>query len=342
MPRRSSGKPATVTIRTVAERAGVSAMTVSNVLNNRSVVTESTRKAVLKAIADLNYRPNVIARQLSRASTVTVGIPYSDVEHGMFSAFLVGALNASSTLDAQLLIQQIDYRDLAKIGRAISLLKDRGANALLLPPVIAEAVDRSDDRDDVPALAVAPGSALQNIPSFRIDERSGARDVVRHLIAKGHRRIGFVAPTTELELSKSRQDGFVDALQEHGISVDPDLFITAGLRLEDTVMAAEALLAKSSRPSAIFAWNDDLAAAVLIGAHRQGLHVPQDLAVAGFDDSPLATKVWPALTTVRHPIQEMARLAFKAIVEAVRSGTSPMLSDEVLPHELVVRASTEQ
>ncbi|CAN7196220.1 LacI family DNA-binding transcriptional regulator [Phenylobacterium sp. LjRoot219] len=328
-----------MTIRTVARRAGVSAMTVSNVLNGRKVAPE-TRAAVQQAIAELNYTPNPAARQLATASAVAIGVLHARFEHSFFSELLVGALNAAAREGAQILLQPVDVGDASGAWDAVRALRDRGANAILLPSFVAETMARSGELEepDLPLAAIAPGERLAGIASVRIDEFAAAQEVTELLIAKGRRRIGFIGPPEGLGLSPARRDGYLAALQAHGLAADPALRVAGGRTLAASLAAADALLDLQPRPDAIFAWNDDFAASALTAAHRRGLDVPGDLAVAGFDDSPLASKVWPPLTTVRQPLNEMAAWAVQTLVRQVRGEAAA--GDALLPHAIIRRAST--
>lgn len=330
-----------MTIRTVARRAGVSAMTVSNVLNRRKVTPE-TRAAVERAIAELNYTPNAAARQLAAASTVVIGFLHGRSEHSFFSELLVGALNAATQEGAQILLQSVDVEAPGGALAAIRALQDRGANAILLPSFVAETMARRGESagPGLPLVAVAPGEPLAGIASVRIDEFAAARAVTELLIAKGRRRIGFIGPPTELPLSNARRNGYLAALQAHGLTADPALAVAGARSLEACIAAADALLEQRPPADALFAWNDDFAACALTAAHRRGLDVPGDLAVAGFDDSPLASKVWPPLTTVRQPLAEMAAWAVQTLVRQVRGEVEAPPADAVLAYAVIPRAST--
>lgn len=330
-----------MTIRTVARRAGVSAMTVSNVLNGRKVTPE-TRAAVQRAVAELNYTPNTAARQLATASAVVIGFLHGRIEHSFFSELLVGALNAATREGAQILLQSVDVEAPEGALDAIRALRDRGANAILLPSFVAETMARRGETAEpgLPLVAVAPGEPLAGIACVRIDEFAAAKAITELLIAKGRRRIGFIGPPTEFPLSDARRGGYLAALQAQGLAVDPALTVSGARHLEACIAAADALLDQNDAPDAIFAWNDDFAACALTAAHRRGLDVPRDLAVAGFDDSPLASKVWPSLTTVRQPLAEMAALAVQTLVRQVRGEAQAAPGDAVLDYAVVRRAST--
>jgi LacI family transcriptional regulator len=328
----------------VARRAGVSAMSVSNVLNGRKVSPE-TRAAVLRAVEELNYTPNPAARQLASASALAVGVLHGGFEHAFFSTLLVGALNAASRLGVQLLPQQVDFADPESSWTAIDVLRGRGARAILLPPFVAESL--ADDPRiaglDLPAIGVATGRELARLSCVRIDEFAAARDMTGLLLDKGRRRIGVLGPPQQLSIAAARLGGHWEALRLRGLAGDPALVVDGGLSFETALAAAHRLLDLAPAPDAIFACNDDMAAAALTAAHMRGLRVPEDLAVTGFDDGPLATRVWPPLTTVRQPIAEMAGLALEKLVRQARQGAGRAPSRPTvtyLAYEIVRRAST--
>lgn len=166
--------------------------------------------------------------------------------------------------------------------------------------------------------------------------------MTRHLLELGHRRIAFINGHPNQTATGQRFHGYVEAMTEAGLSVDADQVAQGYFTYRSGLEAAEKLLG-ASKPTAIFASNDDMAAATLAVAHRRGLEVPADLSVAGFDDTPLATTVWPELTTVRQPIAEMAREAVRLLVEQIRgrrSGPVPSAVQKMLKFTLVKRDSS--
>jgi LacI family transcriptional regulator len=328
----------------VARHAGVSAMSVSNVLNGRKVAPE-TREAVLRAVEALNYAPNPAARQLASGNAVAVGLLHGGFEHAFFSALLVGALNAATRLGAQLLLQQADFRDPGAAWDAVEALRSRGARAILLPPVLCEALaeDPQMAAFELPVMGVATGAALPTVSCVRIDEHAAARDITGLLLDKGHRRIGAIRAPASLASSHTRHAGHLEALAARGLAADPALTAGEVVSFEAALAAAHRLLAVAERPTAIFAGNDDMAAAALTAAHMRGLRVPEDLAVTGFDDSPLAAQVWPPLTTIRQPVAEMAGLAVERLVRQVGDGVDNRRARKTttyLDYVLVRRAST--
>jgi LacI family transcriptional regulator len=190
-------------------------------------------------------------------------------------------------------------------------------------------------------VAIAPGHLGNGVSCVRIDDFHAGRELAEHLIQHGHRRIGFICGRTDLSASARRYDGFVSALQDAGLEVDPALVEQGDYTYRSGLVAAEKLLCQPRPPTAIFASNDDMGAAAISVAHRRGLEVPRDLSVVGFDDSSAATTVWPELTTIHQPIASMADAAIDILLRTIRRRTDGerVLIDHVVPHQLVVRDS---
>lgn len=322
-----------VTMQAVADRAGVSAMTVSHVINGTKKLREETREAVLAAVEALGYVPNVAARALASAQSTRIGIVYRNAQNAFLSAMLVGTLNAAARLGAQVIIRKCDSFTLDDATQAVSSLLRSGANAILLAPPYSELLTGTPFCAGlkVPVAAIAHGGALPDMDSIGIDERAAARAMTDHLIAQGHRRIGFVTGPSSHSAAARRLEGYRGALADHGIAPDDSLIATGDFSFESGLVAAAMLIDRADRPEAIFASNDDMAAAVSLIAHQRGLAIPQDLAVAGFDDAPIAVKIWPPLTTVRQEIEAMAERATETIVARHRAGGAP---DHMLTEQL--------
>lgn len=336
-------KSQSITIETVARRAGVSAMTVSNVLNNAKPVRDATREAVMQAVRELNYTPNLAARSLARADTTRIGLLVSRDEFSFTGSVLGGAVEATSALGAQLMVRRLDVQSQETVLAAVHELVGSGAAGIVLPGVYADLIrdELRASRVPVPVVAASPGDSLAGIRSIRIDDEGAAHDITAHLIGLGHRRIGFLRANPFHLIHRTRYQGYCRALAAAGLPYDDTLVVTSPLSFEAAMDAAGAFLDRPDRPTAIFASNDDTAAAIVAMAHKRGIKVPQDLSVAGFDDSPLAVRMWPRLTTVRQPITEIARRATELAVALARS---PEMSDDQqsvhLEHRIIVREST--
>jgi LacI family transcriptional regulator len=330
-----------VTIQTVADLAGVSPMSVSNVLNNRQKVRESTREAVMAAVRKLNYTPDLAAKSLAGAGTTRIGLLYRNIENAFLSSILLGSLETTNRLGAQLLLEPLEIGDTREISEKLQALVDNGAHAILIAPPYCELASTAELTRDtpVPAIALSPGDDLPGEYCVRIDDFEAARTMTRRLIELGHKDIAFIRGASHHMISRTRRDGYLMALQDAGITPRDDFVIDADMSYESGLRAAERLLSLASPPTAAFASNDDMAAAVISLAHRRGLDVPRDLSVAGFDDTPIAVKIWPTLTTVRHPGAKIASKAAALAVALSRGAPPPSEKTIHFPFEIVERES---
>jgi LacI family transcriptional regulator len=338
-PRKDETRP---TIQAVAERANVSAMTVSNVINGTGRAGKDTRRRVLAAISELGYVPNQAARKLVGSTVACVGLFYTAVE----SAFLDATLAAVAVVAAEKGVQlQIQSGEGLSRDATIALAREgirKGAQALLLLPPYAEMLGEAGTipRLGVPAAAIATASALPDITTIRIDNRAAMRAVTEHLIAAGRRRIAFLAGPGNHSDGIARREGYREALQTHGLTADPAFLVEGDFTFAGGLAAAERLLGHLPRPDAIVAANDEMAAAVLWVAHQRRISLPADLSVTGFDDTLIATRVWPPLTTVRQPIRDMAAAAMEHLAWAVRNPQDhDAPRDIVLPFTMIERGS---
>lgn len=334
---RSRQKQPRVTVLDVAARAGVSAMTVSNVVNRVGKVGADTRTRVLAAIAELGYVPSQAARNLAGAAPARIGVLYADVESMFLSAALADASVAVAERGLQLLVRCAGVGEVPE--QAAQALVRSGADALLLMPPFAELLSGTEAFRAlaVPAAAIALAQPLPDMATVRIDNFSAARTLTGLLLARGCRRVATITGPAHHSDSRARLDGYKAALAAHGLPFDPALVAEGNFTFASGLAAANVLLDRVPRPDAIAAANDDMAAAVLWAAHSRGLALPRDLSVTGFDDTLLATRVWPALTTIRQPIRQMVATAVDRLTEALAGGSA--MSDTVLDFTLVERDS---
>ena len=332
------------TIHDVARKAGVSPMTVSRVVNGERNVRETTREAVLAAVKDLRYAPNPAARSLAGAENVRIGLLYSNPSAAYLSEFLLGALDESSRKSAQLMLEKCEAASATGERAAVRRLLDGGVSGVILPPPVCEShvILTELKKEKVPTVAVATGRFRPDASCVRIDDFKAAYEMTRYLLTLGHRRIAFIKGHPNQTASGERWLGFETALREAECDIEPPRIEQGFFTYRSGLEAAEKLLAIEPRPTAIFASNDDMAAAVVSVAHRRGLDVPRNLSVVGFDDTATATTVWPELTTIRQPISEMAEAALDLLIRKIRTqrdGETLESMDRLVPHELVVRQS---
>lgn len=330
------------TINDVAARAGVSPMTVSRVINGEGNVREATRQRVQEAIVAMRYAPSIAARTLAGGEELRLGLLHSNPSFAYLSAFLVGSLDQASRSNVQLVVEKCD--DKSEIKAIEHLLRGR-IDGIVLPPPLSDSpqVVEALKARDIPVVAVATARPPADLLSVSIDDRRAAYDMTRHIGSLGHRRIGFIIGNPNQTASAERLEGYREALTEMGLPASDDLIVQGYFTYRSGLDAAEELLALPDRPTAIFASNDDMAAAAVAIAHRRGLDVPRDLTVCGFDDTALATTIWPELTTIRQPVVEMSRTAVDLLIKEIRARVLRTEgldhSHVIVPHELIRRQS---
>ena len=340
--RRSRG---TVTIEDVARSAGVSAMTVSRVINKEKNVRDKTRARVLEAIENLRYSPNLAARSLAAGDATHIGLLYSNPSDAYLSQFLVGALDGARKAGCHLVIEACEGEDDAAQVQAARHIAAADVEGVILPPPLSESLPILTElaSADTAVVTVAMGKLYENSLNVRIDDFAAAAEVTNYLIGLGHRRIAHIKGHPQQIASAERERGFLSAVRAAGLGAR-DIAVEQGyFTFRSGLEAAEKLLGMKRRPTAIFAANDDMAAAVVSVAHRRGLDVPRDLSVVGFDDTSPATTVWPELTTIRQPVAAMATSALDLLLSDLRSrrnGLPPVPAEMVLEHELIIRESS--
>lgn len=341
---KSSAKAAprpVVTIHDVASRAGVSSMTVSRVMNGKRHVSQEVRDRVNAVVAELNFSPNLTARSFS--SAVRVGAIYSNPSSSNLGSFLMGAFRQSGESGCQFLIEpgSTEMEAIASLKRLI----ERRIGGVILPPPLcdSEAVLELATSNDVIPLAFATAIPREGVSAIIVDDYKGAFDMTRYLISLGHRSIGFVQGNPKHSPSQRREQGYRAAMAGASLTID-DEWIAPGLfTYRSGLDAAYRLLGSRQRPTAIFASNDDMAAAIVAIAHGIGLRIPEDISIAGFDDAQIASTIWPELTTIRQPISDMASRAVALLNEQFResrAGSTPEVRHVREMLTLVERAST--
>lgn len=336
------GRKRRATIKDVAARVGVSSMTVSRAINGRKGLRPETRAAILAAAEELAYKPNAAARSLVTADELRIGIVYCTPGAAFMSEFLMGAFEEAASRGARLIILSTP-RGKDPSAKALKNFIASGLSGVLLTPPLGDstALLRLFADAHLPTATVAAYPTEATI-SVRINDREAAYEMSRHLLDLGHRRIGFIVGNPDQAASTERLAGFYDAVREYdGVETDiahGDFSYASGLA------AAEQLLDRNPPPTAIFASNDDMAAAVVSVAHRRHLDVPQQLTVVGFDDTTTAVTLWPPLTTVHQPVRDLAAEALRllAVQVSTPAGEDGPLGDHVLDHTIVHRQSAAQ
>lgn len=326
-----------VTIKDVSRVAGVSIKTVSRVLNKERYVRDDTRKKVEEAVAALNFSPSLAARTLAGNRSFQIALIYDNHSPYYIHQIQEGVWARCREEGVRMLAQPVDVASDTLAQEVGGLIDETHVDGVILsspvtdaPPALAEL-----ERRNIRFVRISPGTNHAITSSVFMDDVQAADDMTTHLINLGHRRIGFVIGHPNHMASDQRHFGYRKALDRAGIAYEPALVHPGEFDFASGMMAAQAFLKLSKPPTAIFASNDDMAAGVLAHAHGLGLDVPQDLSVAGFDDTALATLVWPPLTTIRQPTRELAYAAASLLF-----GQEKGVIHTRLQHELIVRTST--
>jgi len=330
-----------VTIHDVARHAGVSPMTVSRVINSETNVREETRAKVAASIKTLRFSPNPAARNLASAASIHIGILHASSTAAYLSELLLGALEQSSLSSCQLMLEQCE--NLESERKALQRLIADGVDGVILPAPLGDSEDalKTVATAGLPAVLVTSGRPVPGFSAVSINDFEAAREMTRHLLSLGHRRIAFINGHPGHSASGQRFRGFMEGMTEAGVEVSANQVAQGFFTDRSGLEAAERLLGNGWKPTAIFACNDDMAVGALMEARRRQVPIPAALAIIGFDDLPLATQVTPSLTVVKQPIQEMAQRAILSLLFSLKhSGRRARPTDRVLPFALVQRAST--
>jgi LacI family transcriptional regulator len=337
--RSKAEKPAT--INDVASLARVSKKTVSRVINRVPTVQEDIRERVTKAILELGFRPNPQARSLAFRRSFLVGLVYDNPSPAYVVNMLEGVLDSLSGSGFELVVHPCDHESKTLLSNVEEFVERQRLAGVILPPPLSEDVALVD------ALR-AKGCPYVRVSSLALDEPAmmvvtndyvGAEEAAEMLAEFGHRRIGLVRGPPSFRSSEVRGQGFLLTLLKHGIVVDPVRDVQGSYTFESGLKAGHYLLALPEPPSAIFAMNDDMALGVMQAARERGLELPRDLSLIGFDDLPMAARVWPNLTSVRLPIREMGQLAARKLLAAIADVESPDQQPSEVRPVLVVRDS---
>ncbi|MBV7314172.1 LacI family DNA-binding transcriptional regulator [Shewanella sp. NIFS-20-20] len=314
-----------VTINDVAKYAGVSIKTVSRVTNNEPQVKQSTIDKVNEAIKALHYQPNQSARNLASSSAYVIGFVYDNPNAYYIIEMQNGILSACRDQGYELLIHPCDASSDDICQELCDLILHTKLAGLVLTPPLSENPHVLAALDNIGAQYVriiagaspdtqTPAQGLQVL----VNDKVGAIAITEHLIELGHSQIAFISGDTQHQSTKQRFDGFLQALDQHGLSANPDYLIDGQYSFESGVAGANTLLALPTPPTAIVACNDEIAAGALFAARLSGVAIPAQISIVGFEDSPFSRQTWPKLTTVHQPNQEIAQLATCNLINKCR------------------------
>lgn len=329
------------TIKDVAKAAGVSVATVSRVVNNGPKVGDETRKRVAKIMDELGYRPNANARALVTQKSSSLGVVIPELTDPFFASLASGIDKVARENQMQVLLST-GLVTAETERKALDLLLERRCEAIV---VHSKTIP---DEELIDLARVTPGLILINryIPEIAdrcvwLDNQAGGELVAEHLCQQGHQQVASIMSQYDIDDPSVRLEGFVRGLAKHDLQLPSEAIIYGEPNLQGGEAAARELLKKGLPLSAIFVYNDTMASGVLSALADEGLRVPEDVSVVGFDDVLLARYLWPRLTTMRYPIEEMAMYAANLAISNCQTKPSPKDQTFKYTPELIVRSSTQ-
>ena len=326
------------TIKDVAREAGVSVATVSRVMNDSGPVSEETRRRIREVAERMRFTPNLAARSLITARTATLGVLLPDLYGEFFSEVLRGIDQAARRHGYHLLVSS-SHADRTEAEAALRAMRGRVDGLMVMSPELDARALVQNLPDRLPLVLLNSAVDGDAYDSLTIENFEGASAMVRHLVALGHRRIAMIRGAARNHDAAERLRGYRAALRAAGIAREPAWELAGDFTDESGYRAVTALLQLDPRPTAVFAANDAMAIGAMSALREAGVAVPTEMAVAGFDDIPVARYVSPALTSVRVPIWEMGERATERLLSLVGGRVGGAPRQETLATRLVVRES---
>jgi LacI family transcriptional regulator len=325
-----------VTLEMVATLAGVSPSTVSRILNGTAVVSDAKRKAVVEATKSLGFVPNPLARGLAGGRTYSIGVVTQAIDSPFYGAALRGIEDELDPVGYSPLFMSAHWNTSAE-ARCLEVLRARRVDGIvvLMPRLSDEALEACAHA--LPVVVTGRELRAAQLYSLNFDNFTGALRATEHLLALGHRRIAFITGDEEHPDASERHRGYRTALQAAGIAFDPELVVPGRYHEISGLEAVHQLIARKCKFSAIFSANDQMAAGAALGLFQNGLRVPEDVSLVGFDDLPTSVYATPPLSTIHQPAYELGRLAAASVLQLI-AGTPP--TAVLPPPELLVRGSS--
>jgi LacI family transcriptional regulator len=325
------------TIRDVAKRAGVSAITVSRVINNDGYVSAETRRRVEAAIAELDYIPNALGPSLRSKRTQTLALVLSDMTNPFWTTVARGVEDAANMHGYHMIIGNTD-KSPAKQEEYLMFLLKKQVDGFLLVPASERSIDTLQKRH-TPFVVLDRRIPNAKIDTVRGDSEGGAYQIIRHLLELGHKRIAVVTGPPDVSTARDRVEGYLRALEEAGIKDDQQVYWGEYTQQSGSELTKQAL-SRTPRPTAIFAANNFIAIGIMRALKAAGLNVPEDISVVAFDDLPAAITIDPFFTVAAQPAYEMGQQATMLLLSRLAGNAQDDPREVVLPTEIIVRKSS--
>jgi DNA-binding LacI/PurR family transcriptional regulator len=324
----------------VAKKAGVSVATVSRVLNNSSSVNDATRSKILKAIKELNYQPNRVAKRLRSKSVSSnlIGVLIPDIQNPFYVDVLRGIEDVASSNNYAIIMCNFG-QDQEKERMYLEILQSESIDGLIAAPA-----SENDPQlkkmlsNGLPIVCVDRGLKDANVDVVLVNNFDGAYKAVDYLIKLGYKRIAYISGLPSIPSSRLRERGYKEALEDNKIAIDPQLIKYGDSKHESGVILCEELLNQAVKPDAIFTGNNLITLGALETIHRHGLKIPDEVAIVGFDDMYWSNSLNPPLTAVRQPAYEIGKRAGELLIQRINEPSRECIQ-MILNAELKVRNS---
>ena len=330
------------TINDVARLSGVSKKTVSRVLNDSPQVTKSTREKVYAVIEKLNYAPDPQARGLASSRSFLLGLVYDNPNALYISDIQIGVLRACLPAGYELIMHPGDFNNPGLVDEIIRFVSRARIGGLILLSPISQlnGLAQRLQEENVPYVRILPKEIDVESRVVVSNDRRGAELMTEYLVSLGHLNIGFVTGPAENLSAQQKHEGFRSVMKKHNLPVHDDLVVKGANTFDSGVIAGEKIFKSNNIPTAVFASNDAMALGVMKSAKMLDISVPEQVAIAGFDDSALATVTWPDLTTIRQPVEHMGELAARKLLLQLGNDARQGHESILIEPELVIRNST--
>ena len=331
-----------VTIKDIAELANTSYPSVSRALSGKPGVSSKTREKVLKIAKEMNYQPNALARSLVQKRTSTIGLIIPDILNPYFPEIAKGVEDEAHKKDLSVFLCNSDW-DGVREGIYIDQLIARRVDGIIIFPTSSENISdiKKKAGRNLPVIILGTSRVEDVSVSISIDNVLGAELSVLHLLDKKYRSLAFIGGTPGLSGVESRLEGFRKAHDKYGLSVSEEMIVENGFTFESGFNAVNQLLDQKRTPDAVFAQNDVIALGAIQALRTRGLRVPEDMAVSGFDDIPIASMTGIDLTTVRQPKYEMGKMAVTELYSILQGESDLNVNKRlVLEPKLIIRKTS--
>ncbi|GGE26065.1 LacI family transcriptional regulator [Pullulanibacillus camelliae] len=327
------------TIEDVARLAGLSRATVSRVINNHPYVTEEKRKSVQQAMEQLGYVPNSIARQLRTQTHETIGVLIPRLSNPFFSKLVDAMENIAAEVGFQLIVCQTKSQKEREL-LYLNWLKTRQVGGIIFASTENEWDVIKPYKEFGPIMFCNEYPPHTEAPIVCLDQLKGGYIGTKHLLERGHKKIAYCYAGSQFTNIRERYAGYKKALDEYGLPLNERWMFKDAYDTRDGKRIYHALMQQADRPTAVFTSSDEVALGMIAEAKRNGTAVPDDLAILGFDDQPIAELMDPAISTVYQPVEQIGITAIRMMIRFLRNQSVPVNEITELPLHLVVRHST--